>query len=339
MSILFILLVLAFNGCKRFINKIVASEVIESKKTVSNKNKTGEGSINISDSGSISFEENDYFKKYIIKLVDKEHYKGYKEDSNCIYLDLVNVDKHQLNSNSFKEVDKNIYLSKLDGSTTLTVKKEFSENNFVFLNQLTDELLVLVSKKENPFTHTVIVDAGHGGGDSGTEAYDNSFLEKEVTLKIALEIRPQLIFNGKRVVMTRDKDLADNEYLALQEIVDIANENNGDAFVSIHINSYDKSQAYNGISAYYTKTNVVPQESEAMAKKIQEKILTSDNWKDREVKSENFKVIRSAKMPAVLVECGFASNPEDVKRLNDNKVLNNLARNIAAGIIEYLEGK
>ena len=76
-----------------------------------------------------------------------------------------------------------------------------------------------------------------------------------------------------------------------------------------------------------------------MALKIQEKILTSDNWNDRGIKFEDFKVIRLAQMPAVLVECGFASNPEDVKRLNDNNVLNNLAKNISAGIIAYLDGK
>lgn len=314
--------------------------MIDSKNTNSNKsdNKSG-SSISFSKDGSIFFEESNYFKKYIIKLVDKEHYKGYKEDNKNIYVDIKNIDKHKLNSNSFKEQDQNIFLSKVDGNNKLTIKKDFNNNNFVYLNQLTNELLVLISKKKNPFAHTVIVDPGHGGGDPGTEAYDKSFLEKEVTLKIALEMRHELIFNGKKVVMTREDDLGKNEYLALQRIADIANENNGDAFVSIHINSYDKSNIYNGVSAYYTKTNSVPEKSEAMARKIQERILTSDNWNDREVKFEDFKVIRLAKMPAVLVECGFASNPDDVRRLNDNQALNNLAKNISAGIIAYLDDK
>ncbi|NLP27697.1 MAG: N-acetylmuramoyl-L-alanine amidase [Clostridia bacterium] len=334
-----IIIAMAFNG-KNLLNKVLTSDAIGNKSSNSTKENKFQGTpISISKEGTITFDQSEYFKKYIIKLVDKKQYSGYKEDDDYIYLDLKAVDKHKLNSNSFKEDDEKIFLSKIDGKTTMTIKKEFTQNNFVFLNELTNYLMVLISKKEEPFTHTVVVDPGHGGGDPGTEAYDKSFFEKEVTLKIALEMRPELIFYGKKVVMTRDKDLESDEYLERQRIVDIANENQGDAFVSVHIDAYDKSNIYNGISVYYAQSNSVPEESEAMALKIQEKILTSDNWNDRGIKFEDFKVIRLAQMPAVLVECGFASNPEDVKRLNDNNVLNNLAKNISAGIIAYLDGK
>ena len=135
--------------------------------------------IEISKDGSISFEENKYFKKYTIKLVDKNQYIGYKEDNDNIYLDLKNVNKHKLNSDSFKEEDKNIFLTKKEGDNAISLKKNFSENNFVFINQLTNDLMVLISKQENPFTHTVVIDPGHGGADPGTHAYDNSFGKRD----------------------------------------------------------------------------------------------------------------------------------------------------------------
>ena len=161
-SILILLIIIAING-KQSLNKSAASDVIDSKNTNSNKsdNKSG-SSVSFSKDGSIFFEESNYFKKYIIILVDKEHYKGYKEDNKNIYVDIKNIDKHKLNSNSFKEQDQNIFLSKVDGNNKLTIKKDFNNNNFVYLNQLTNELLVLISKKKNPFAHTVIVDPGMG---------------------------------------------------------------------------------------------------------------------------------------------------------------------------------
>lgn len=330
---------MAFNG-KRFLNKTAASDVLESKNANSQQgNKMAGTPIEISKDGSISFEENKYFKKYTIKLVDKNQYIGYKEDNDNIYLDLKSVNKHKLNSDSFKEEDKNIFLTKKEGDNVITLKKNFSENNFVFINQLTNDLMVLISKQENPFTHTVVIDPGHGGADPGTHAYDNSFLEKEITLKIALEVRTELIFNGKNIVMTRDKELESDVNFDQYQRVDITNERKRDAFVSIHVNSYEKSNIYNGVETHYSFKNMYMKESEILAQKVQEKILSSDNWNDRKIKLNDLLVIDKAEMPAVLIECGFASNPEDVKRLNDNKVLNNLAKNISAGIIAYLDDK
>ena len=330
---------LIFNG-NRLLNKSTVSNIKEAEGNKSIKEKDDKGNqISISQDGTIYFDETKYFKRYTIKLVDKEEYKGYKEDADCIYLDLNNVDKHKLSSDSFKEQDKNIFLSKNDGTTKLALKKDFSKNNFVFLNQLTNDLLVLISKQESPYSHTVVIDPGHGGADPGTHAYDNSFLEKDVTLKIALEIRSELIFNGKDVVMTRDNELEPDVYFQQPERVAITNESKRDAFVSVHVNSYELSNVYNGVETHYSFKNMYMKESEILAQKVQEKILTCDNWNDRKLKLNDLHVIDNAQMPAVLIECGFASNPDDVRRLNDNQALNNLAKNISAGIIAYLDDK
>jgi N-acetylmuramoyl-L-alanine amidase len=291
--------------------------------------------IDIEENGNINLEESPYFKKYSISLAYKDDYIDYEQNEAYIYLYFKNPESHRLSQQSFQEQDKNVFLTEVKGKDTLVVKKNFEYNNFVFLNELTNSLVILVSKQEEPYKYSVVLDPGHGGVDPGTEAFDKSFWEKDITLKIAREIRPELMFNGFEVSMSREEDTT----IRLEDVVKYTKGKNPDVFASIHINAYEKSNKYNGISVYYSKDNAVTGESKALASFIQEHIISSDGWNDREVKAENFYVIKNNPMPAVLIECGFASNPEDVARLKNDNTLNNLSKNISKGIIEYLKEK
>lgn len=313
------------NGVKLPEKQIVTKEAL-------GKNVLKGTPLSVSKDGKVFLEENELFKKYSIQLEDKEKYIDYEQNEAYIYIELYEPQDYSLNSKSFIKEGSDIFSTEINGKDTLVIKKNYEYNNYVFLNELTDTVIVLVSKIEEPYKYSVVLDPGHGGVDPGTEAYDKSFWEKDVTLKIAKEIRPELIFSGCEVFLSREEDTT----IRLEEIVKYSEEKKPDIFASIHINAYDKSSRYNGLSVYYARNSAMPKESEILADFIQKNIIGSDGWNDRKVKAEDFYVTRNSSMPAVLLECGFSTNPEDVARLNNNRVLYNLSKNISKGIIEYL---
>lgn len=291
--------------------------------------------LGLATDGKIFLEENQYYKKYSIALEKAGDYKSYNQSKDYIFLDLKNTSQLSLNSGSFKESDKDIVIAEIDGKPTLVIKKKYEKNNFVFWDELSNRVIILVSKADEPSRYSVVLDPGHGGIDPGAPAYNNSFDEKSETLKIQKQIRPELIFNGCSVFMSRDVD----KTIRVEDVVGFTESKKPDVFISVHINSYEKSRVYNGIETYYSKLNPVASESKKLAEKIQQNAVKSDGWRNRGVLSANYYVIKHTDMPAVLVECGFASNPEDVRRLNDKDVIRKLAKNISNGILEYLKEK
>lgn len=290
----------------------------------------------------ITMEENSYFEKYTIKLAEEA---GVYDDETFSTGYRVVINDGKLQEVSLKEGVHYGFNEEMDISTdgeklTVVIPTTFSEN-FVYLNPLDKrELIILAAKKDNPYDHTVTVDPGHGGADAGANYGD--IYEKNVNLKIAQYMKMGLIYEGKKVIMTReDDDILLNDMQWLDEITKTANSSDSDAFVSIHINSFEDSSEPNGLSTYYyTKGHEAQSEERILlAETIQKHIITSDGWKDIGVKEESFEVIRDTKMPSVLVECGFLSNPEDRERLTNDEVLMNLAENINAGVVEYLSNK
>ena len=102
---------------------------------------------------------------------------------------------------------------------------------------------------------TVVIDPGHGGKDPG--ASDNGVMEKNVNLAVGLELEKALSARGYRVVMTRNTDV----YLTLQERTDIANRENADLFVSVHVNALPKKKSMSGFEIYIM---ALPTDTDAM---------------------------------------------------------------------------
>ncbi|KHF31371.1 N-acetylmuramoyl-L-alanine amidase LytC precursor [Paenibacillus sp. P1XP2] len=174
----------------------------------------------------------------------------------------------------------------------------------------------------------VVIDAGHGDQDPGTTGYSKT-KEKDFNLAVALKVG-QLLANepGIDYVLTR----SDDTYLKLAERAKIANDLNADVFVSIHANSTgDKSTAANGTETYYQRDA-----SKELARVIHNYVSKATGLKDRGYKYGNFHVIRETKMPAVLIESGFISNPKDEAALFSESVQNAIAQAIVDGIKEYL---
>ncbi len=168
----------------------------------------------------------------------------------------------------------------------------------------------------------ICIDAGHGGNDSG--APGNGILEKNVTLKAVKRVGELLQKHGFKVIYTR---ISDN-YVNLGERCRIANSNNADLFVSIHINSDDNLQASGTETLCYSKNR--------LAELIQKNLLSKLKLKDRGVKErKDLYVLNGTKMTAVLCELGFLSNKKEAEFIKTDKFLELSAEGIVLGICEY----
>lgn len=174
---------------------------------------------------------------------------------------------------------------------------------------------------------TVVVDAGHGGKDSG--AYRRSGPpEKIVTLDVARRLDQKLRESQLKTVMTRDSDV----FIPLDERVAIENRHKKSIFVSIHFND-SRRRGIHGFETYYHSPH-----ARELAERIQSKLMTIPRSADRGVHTANFRVLRLAAYPAVLVECGFLSNRREGKEARDAEYRELLADKIAEAIVEQRYG-
>ena len=174
---------------------------------------------------------------------------------------------------------------------------------------------------------TVVVDAGHGGKDSG--AYRRSGPpEKMVTLDVAQRLERRLRESQIKTVMTRDSDV----FIPLNDRVAMENTQKNAIFVSIHFNDSRKRKTH-GFETYYHSGA-----SFDLANRIQQKLITIPNSANGGIHTANFRVLRLASCPAVLVECGYLSNRSEGNQARDSEYRELLADRIAEAIVEQRYG-
>lgn len=173
----------------------------------------------------------------------------------------------------------------------------------------------------------ITVDPGHGGHDGGAAA--NGIIEKILALEVGLLLRDELRAAGATVVMTRTTDV----YLTLSERAQIANNAEADAFISIHANSFTKESAHGLETFWHSKYEAA--ESKQLAETIQKHLVQTLKLHNRGAKEGNFHVVRETKMPSVLVELGFISNPTEAELMKTQAFKEDSARAILAGVLEF----
>lgn len=238
-----------------------------------------------------------------------------------------------------------------------TESKDFSNGGHSDVNTLASVFGLKVK--------TIVIDPGHGGQDSGASYYGIN--EKDIVLDVGLYLKELLKSNFKdlNVIMTRERDI----FIPLEERTAIANKNRADLFVSIHINASRNNSAY-GVETYVLNVtndkraievaafenqatekslsdlqgilkdimlNSKLEESIMLAKFVQDELASGLNEKNLGVKQAPFYVLVGAKMPSVLVECGFLSNKQYQKKFNSNYYRKLIAENIYKGIKRYIE--
>src|SRR5437764_1821727 len=168
---------------------------------------------------------------------------------------------------------------------------------------------------------TVVSDAGHGGHDRGGIP-GQSVAEKEMTLDVAQRLRNVLAASGYRVVMTRDSDV----FVPLGTRVAIANSYGNAIFVCIHFNATKRAGA-SGIETYFYSRDSLP-----LASAIHYFVTGGAPSANRGVRRRGYYVLRRTSVPAVLVECGFLTNPTEAAYAQSASYRQKLAQEIAAGI-------
>ena len=237
------------------------------------------------------------------------------------------------------------------------------------------KILVPQDNSETPRIAAIFLDPGHGGKDPGTigkhqvDGKDLVLAEKDLVLKVSMDLAELLKarYPDKKVILSRTNDL----YLTLEERPEMANalplkENEAVIFISVHANASLNPKA-KGFEVWYLppsyrrnllnpKTSsddpkeILPilntmleeeftVESILLAKHILKALDNDvgDQTENRGLKDETWFVVKKAKMPSVLIEIGFVTNPEEAKRLVDSKYLKKLASAIYSGIASFIE--
>src|SRR5690625_608715 len=223
-------------------------------------------------------------KTFYIKGNGKAYTKAWGGSKNLVY-DLSNYKGELFNVHLTEKVGKNTwYRGKINGKG----KTIWIHSNYLI-----------------PTSKVVVIDAGHGGIDTG--ARGNGLLEKNISLDLALRTQKRLESLGYTVIMTRTTD----KTLKLEQRTKIANDSNADIFVSIHINAGGGT----GIETWMQSNSYEGAKSFELAESIQNEVIKQTNVRDRGVKDGNLHVNRETKMPSSLIEVGFIDNKDDANKL------------------------
>jgi N-acetylmuramoyl-L-alanine amidase len=194
----------------------------------------------------------------------------------------------------------------------------------------------------------VIIDAGHGGQDSG--AIRNGVMEKDLTLDVARRLDRIVRAKGLTTVLTRSSD----ETVSLAKRAQIANRENDSIFVSIHFDEGGRAAA-TGVQTFYAARQAAPSggisswlpflqkvssapsnlDSQSLAEFIQQALVAGTQAFDRGTTTQQFYVVANVHHPAVLVEGGFLSNADDITKLTTDEYRQKLAVAISEGIMRY----
>ena len=251
---------------------------------------------------------------------------------------------------------------------------KYTNNEIRFTSNFADKKIVkknvdLRSEKEKWEFKTIVIDAGHGGKDPGAVGYRGT-KEKDIALDVAKRLEKKLSKNmNVKIIMTRDEDV----FLRLSERTKIANESNGNLFISIHTNAAEDRRA-SGFETFLIGPNkneaavrvaarenavlelegttgkkltnedliqatiaqsAFASKSEQFASMVQKEIKKRVQSRDRGVKQAGFYVLMGASMPNVLVELGFISNPSEEKKLRSPQYRDQLATAIYRAVEQY----
>ncbi len=199
---------------------------------------------------------------------------------------------------------------------------------------------VSVNSIKNAASDIVVIDPGHGGIDGGCVGEGN-ILEKDLNLKVARKLEKIFSDNGYKVVMTRTEDrlLSDDldakirtqKTQDLKKRVEIANESGGAIFISVHMNEYT-SPEISGAQVFYNKNDEIGEKYAKSVMSALKKVDPKNKRVSKEIPNKNL-VFNRLTIPGILVECGFLSNPEECKKLQDELYQNDIANAIYNGIV------
>lgn len=191
---------------------------------------------------------------------------------------------------------------------------------------------------------TIVVDAGHGGHDTGGKSVikpgskEKIVTEKELSLQLAKELGKQLIAQGAKVIYTRTGDT----FIALAERANIANEKKADFLLSVHVNNNNVPNSTSGTVVFHHGTGAI---GELLAMLVADGMKQAapampvlGSWSDQRIYSTGMAILRNAKMPAILIETGFINTDKDLKLLLTPAYQAAAMKGVVAGLKSFYTG-
>lgn len=175
---------------------------------------------------------------------------------------------------------------------------------------------------------TVVLDAGHGGMDSGAVSNDETVMEKELTLKTALAVGEVLEKAGINVIYTRTEDT----YLELSEITEFSLEKNPDLFLSFHYDNYDYANVMKGFTTYYYYDKM-----KKFAETVTQELAKESTLNNNGVREGNYYVIRETYIPSLLLELGYMNSDEDLQVITTEEYRQKVAQAILASVKKFAD--
>lgn len=378
---IFFVLIFTFTTLLGAVNKIQSVDIVKDELHllfVDSYDKKNSSSFTLSDPFRRVFE----FKDTL--LIDKDVSAKWNNSLKVIQYksDIVRViisNKEPFTSIAYSPLfSKNLYaipLPKIDSVLPVDKLNEYKEVSLASQKIVDIPDVDIVSKAIHKF-ETIVIDAGHGGDDSGAVGGDKK--EKDLVLQIAKRVRDELKRRGFTVYMTRDEDY----FLKLSQRTKIADRKNAVAFISIHANSVRDRRKRNiieGVETYFLQNTrdarsqrIASVENDAVLKgtnKLSRKVIIDSvlsgpkivesnklsidiqrnmmknlhtkykNVKDGGVRSAPFYVLVGASRPSVLVEVGYISHPRERKRLFTTRYQNLIAKGISEGVESYMKNR
>lgn len=190
--------------------------------------------------------------------------------------------------------------------------------------------------------HTIVIDPGHGGEDPGAVANGN--IEKVLNLEIALKLKDFLKLSENDAILTRTGDVLlyrpgqedRKKFYDLRNRLHIAQNAGNGIYVGIHMNKFP-IEKYHGLQTFYSDNN---EGSRILADFVQESCRLADTTNNRLIKPDGstIYILENIEIPAILIECGFLSNPGEAERLANPGYQSKLAFLIFCGIEQYTTG-
>lgn len=224
-------------------------------------------------------------------------------------------------------------------SLVLSLYCKFMSSSFVNFDKIQRTSVSTITKK------TIVLDPGHGGEDSGTIGY-NGILEKDLNLMISMTLASIFRFVGYEVIETRKEDIMlydkNANYQGRKKIMDLAtrlnisNDVSPDIFVGIHMNAFPEAK-YSGLTVYYSPNNQLSHTAGSLLREDVIKYLQPDNNRALKASGSNIYLLNRIKSPAILIECGFLSNPEECSKLSSEEYRHALSFVIFSSLTYFLE--
>lgn len=173
---------------------------------------------------------------------------------------------------------------------------------------------------------TIVIDAGHGGRDSGAVSADNSIFEKDITLSTAILLRNRLQDAGANVILSRSSD----EFVSLDDRVITGHNYQADLFISLHYDAIEVANSMSGTTTYYySESNL------ELANTVNRYLAQLGPLKNNGVRHGNYYVLRANNQPSILLELGYMNSDIDIQHIDTLAYQSTIVEAVYQALREY----